>query len=146
MYNKEKFVKDYMEESEIRLQIAKDILGKKRYNTVIRECQTSVELAIKSVLFRWGRVIPRTHNLREELKEIKDLLSKELQENFDFIYKTSNRLYSEREQTLYGDVDLDLTPSESYSEKDAKKYLEDSEKIIALIKKELKTFLENKKQ
>ena len=74
MYDKEKFVKDYIKEAMHRLELAEYSLEKQRFNTVIRESQTVVELSVKALLFSLGRVVPQTHNLREELKELKNKL------------------------------------------------------------------------
>ncbi len=142
MYDKIKFSKAYLNDSEHYLFLAKTSLEKNKYNSVIRECQTSSELAIKSILFKLGRVVPKTHNLRFELKEVKELLNIETQKDFDFLYKVSNRLYSEKEQSLYGDPDLDKTPEESYSLEDAKKYLKDTEDLIKICVNELKDILD----
>lgn len=141
MYDKKKFVMDYMEESSIRIELANYAMDKKRYNTVIRECQAATELVLKALLFSKGRVVPAKHNLKSELKDIKDLFSDEFKSKFDFIYKISSRLRRERDIAMYGDVDLNKTATESFTKFDAEKYLNDTAQIFEICKKELKKFL-----
>ena len=65
MYDKKKFVNSYIKEAEHWIELAELSFKKERYNTVIRELQTSIELSVKALLFSFGFVIPKTHNLRD---------------------------------------------------------------------------------
>ena len=141
MYDKKKFIVDYVKEAQIRLEFINRAFEEKRYNTVIREAQTVVELLSKALLFSLGRVVPTKHNIREDLKDAKDLLSKNFQKEYNQVNRLFAKLLIEREPSLYGDVDLNKIASEFYTKDDAEKYIKDVEKFHILCKEELKEFL-----
>ncbi len=141
MYDKKKFIKSYINEAIHWIELAEISIEKKKYNTVIRECQTAVELSIKALLFKHGLVVPKVHNLREELTEVKELTSTYFQDNYQKIYILANRLYSNREDSLYGDIDLNQVPEELFDKNKANKYLTEVKEVLIIIKEELKEFL-----
>ena len=141
MYDKKKFVNSYISDAEHRYFLAKISFDKQNYHTVIRECQTLMELSVKALVFSLGRVIPNTHNLKDELNEIKDLLSESFQLNFDRIYKLAAKLRIERERAMYGDPDLNKLASEIYDLDVAEKYLNETRFVLDLCKIELKNYL-----
>lgn len=144
MYDKKKFVKDYMQEAQIRLKFSQTAFDSNRYNTVIRECQTVVEMASKALLFSVGFAVPEKHNIKEDLKIAKELFSKNLQNEYEKILRIFGILRVQREPSLYGDVSLNKVAGEFYSKSQSENYLNQTKWFYNLIELELKIFLDKK--
>ncbi len=138
-----KFVKDYLDESKFRLETAKLALDKKRYNSVVRESQLAVELSLKAFLLRWNFIVPKTHEISNDILDSKDLFSKEAQKEILNIVKISKKLRREYEISLYGDKDSGKSLSDLYTKIQAEEYLSDAKKVYFLCEKELNDFLDN---
>lgn len=139
--SKEKFVKDYLEEAKFRLDMAKIAFDKNRYNTVFREAQIIVEMSTKALFRRWGFAIPKTHNLSQHLEDSKELFSKDIQENFEFMIVFSKKLRREYEVSLYGNEEEGISLSELYSKEQTKLILINTKKFYDLCYNELKDFI-----
>jgi len=145
MYDKNKFVIDYMKEAEIRLEFSNTSFEKKRYNTTIRECQTVVEMASKALLFSVGFAVPEKHNIKEDLKISKELFSKNIQLEFSKILRLFGILRIQREPSLYGDISLNKVAGEFYDKKQTEEYLNKTIWFYDMVKNELKKILEKNK-
>jgi HEPN domain-containing protein len=67
--NKEKkklFVKNYLDSSKRRIKNSREALEEGDYSYVIRNCQEIVELCSKSLIMRWGFVVPEKHDIKKE--------------------------------------------------------------------------------
>ena len=141
MYDKSKLIKGYIKESEMRLELSNFAYEKESYNTSIRECQDCIELLIKSLLISYGQYIPEKHNLKNEFREISELLSEEFQKKNKTYMSLITTLRRERERSYYGDVENNITPQELYSNEDAIYFISKTKDFLFDVKKELNKYL-----
>ncbi len=144
--SKKDFINAYLNSSKLRLELCNSAFDKKAYDYVVRECQTVIELSSKALLIRWGQVVPEKHNLSKEISDLKELFSEDFQKNLYFIKIISTKLRSEREVSLYGDVDENISPDKLYTKEAAESFLKDTNFFYNLTYNELKFFLEEKKK
>ena len=128
--------KSYLVKSMARLDILNVLLVKKAYSDVIREAQEIVELSLKGMLRSAGIEPPKFHDVGPLFLEFKYRFPEISAGDAEKIAGISKELRKERELSFYGDVDF--IPTESYSEKDALRAIENAgfvvkwaEKIIA---------------
>jgi HEPN domain-containing protein len=93
------------------------------YSDVVRESQVIVELILKGILRKKGIEPPKLHDVGNLIIEHKDKLNKDQQHDTARIAEISKWLRKEREFFFYGDIDI--IPTEEYSEADAARALED---------------------
>ena len=141
-FDKKKFIKDYLNEGKVRLELAEFALKKGNPNTAIRECQDSVELVSKCLLIAFGLYVPEKHEIKEDIKDIVDLFSKDFQKDFegDF-YSLLKELRREREPAYYGDVFQNISPAELYTKEDAQNFINRTKKFYSSVRKELLGYL-----
>lgn len=110
----------YLRQSEERQKHAKEALDNGSYAFVIRQSQEAVELALKASLRIVGIEPPKFHDvgpiMRRNLTSYPEWFRKEI----DRMASLSRMLRREREPSMYGDEELDLTPDELYSCEDAR--------------------------
>lgn len=140
--NKKKFIISYLNSSKRRIKYIEDSLNEGDYAYVVRVSQEVFELLTKSLLLKWNFVVPKSHNLSSDLKEIKELCSQKLQNDFDNIITLSKELRRNREIAFYGDEEEGITPNEIYTKKQAEDYYERITDFYNLIFDELKDFLD----
>jgi len=116
----------YIKGAGARLETVKGAVNRGDLSYAVRQAQECVELCLKSALRFVGIEPPKWHDvgiiLKKERNRFPEWFKKEM-DRFAFI---SKRLRREREQSMYGDEDVGLTPDELYSEYDAKIALEDA--------------------
>ena len=141
--SKKKFVKSYINSAQRRIEYAQIALLKKDFPYVIRECQLIAELSAKALIIRFGFVVPKTHNLTEEILEISDLLSESFQKNVNSHIKLLKKLRKEREVALYGDSEEKIIPDELYTEPETQKIFKLTQDFYSLCENELIVFLQD---
>lgn len=133
--NSKKMAEGYLKEAEIRLETARNSLKKEFYAYVIRQCQESVELSLKSALRFVGIEAPKWHDVGINLREEKDKFPKYFRKEIQKLSAISRELRREREPSMYGDEELEIPAEELYTEFDAEKSLKDAEFVFNLCKK-----------
>lgn len=114
----DKLAQDYIFRAEHRLAALQVLLERRSFADVVREAQEIVELCLKAML-RAARIeVPRTHDVSDLLVEFSSRLPKKTQVHVPRLAKISRTLRRDRELSFYGSEDL--TPSEFYSEEDAR--------------------------
>ncbi|GIX41337.1 MAG: DNA-binding protein [Leptospiraceae bacterium] len=124
--------KSYFIKIKTRLKVLYILFEDKDYSDVVRESQELVELALKGLLRYAGIEPPKIHDVGNLLIEYKDRFDLNIQKNVETLATISKRLRKERELSFYGDIDF--IPTESYTEEDAKKCIEDAEFVYNTIK------------
>lgn len=115
-------VQDYLIRAGHRLAAVELLLSRKSYADVVRESQELVELCLKALLRHAKIEVPRTHDVGELLIEHAARLPLILQAQAGQLAKISHSLRRDRELAFYGSEDL--TPSDFYSEEDAREAYE----------------------
>lgn len=137
----DKFIKSYLENSELRLKFCLQALSENKYDVLIRECQEIVELCSKALLYSQNMVVPKIHNMAQEIDDIKELFSDEFSKKMPEYYILLRTLYNKRELAMYGDEDLGIPSNELFTKEDAEKYLTGTKDYFEQCKKELKNSL-----
>lgn len=109
-----------------------------RWHLVVRRCQESVELALKSLLGSAGIEIPKLHDVGFLIKQNEMRFSDEIKKMADRLQSISRSLANERETSFYGDEELMLPPDQLYNEGDAQKSLEDALFVLELVSRLVK--------
>jgi len=115
-------VDDYLMRAGHRLAAVELLLSLKSYADVVRESQELVELCLKALLRHAKIEVPRTNDVGDLLVEYAARLPKILQAQAGQLAKISHSLRRDRELAFYGSEDL--TPSDFYSEEDAREAYE----------------------
>lgn len=123
--------KDYIERSIIRLEALKILFERGGYADVVRESQEIVELVCKALIRHLGAEPARVHDVSSQIKELRGRLDPSLAEGAQRLIDISRELRRDRELAFYGTEDL--TPSEFYSKKDAKKAMEQAKTAVAFV-------------
>lgn len=108
---------DYIKRAKVRLEAVELLLRRQSYADVVREAQEVVELALKSLLRKFGIQPPRIHDVSQVLLDEKSRFPGGLQKDLTQLAKISKSLRRDRELAFYGTEDL--TPSDFYTEEDA---------------------------
>jgi len=103
------------------------------YADCIRECQETVELALKGILRSIQVDPPHWHDVGTILIAEQSKLPAPIALDLTRIAKLSLELRKERENAFYGQEDL--IPSSSYSEQDAEGFLSEVKWLLDLIQK-----------
>jgi HEPN domain-containing protein len=131
MHNKN-LVKDHIRRAGKRLLAVELLFREQSWADVVRESQEVVELCLKALLRACGVEVPRVHDVSSALDQERARLPKKLQPSADFLIEASKTLRRDRELAFYGSEDL--TPSEFYSESDAREALQLAAKTHQLVK------------
>ena len=123
---------NWLEEAEWDFENAKILLKNKRYNTVVFHSQQAAEKALKSLLYfnninGWGHSI---FTLLEKYKELKKL-------DLDDLSRYALNLDKHYITTRYPDALPDLAPHNAYTNQEAKIAIEQADKLIQFVKKEI---------
>lgn len=124
--------KNWLEEAEWDLENAEILLKNKRYNTVVFHSQQAAEKALKALLYfnninGWGHSI---FTLLEKYKELKKL-------DLDDLSRYALNLDKHYITTRYPDALPDLAPHKAYNNQEAELAIEQSDKLIQFVKKEI---------
>jgi HEPN domain-containing protein len=137
---RKKFINSYINSSKRRIRNMEEAFEENDFGYVIRVSQEVFELLTKALLIRWNFVVPKTHNLSEDLYDIKELCSKDFQKEINNIIIFSKELRRNREKSFYGDEEEGITPEEMYTKDNAKTYLENIKWFYELVIGEIKDF------
>jgi len=125
--------KEYLKRSEVRLKALQVYLTEKSWPDVVRESQETLELALKGFLRCHHVEFPRLHDVSNVIRDNLEKFPKELHEKLIVFGRYSHELRRDRELAFYGSEDL--TPSEFYSEEDAREAFRKAEEVVkSLIK------------
>jgi HEPN domain-containing protein len=125
----------YLSEAGIRLKTAKDALAAGHFSFAVRQSQECVELSLKGVLRSVGVEPPKWHDVGIVLRKESTRFPEWFRERIDQLSLISRQLAGERQRSMYGDSDLDLSPQELYTEFDAKEAVRDAEFIHSICRK-----------
>jgi HEPN domain-containing protein/predicted nucleotidyltransferase len=123
--------RDYIRRAEVRLRALDVLFEGRSFADVVRESQEVVELALKGLLRLSGVEPPRVHDVSEVLLAERDRLPAAIAASVDELARISRDLRRDRELAFYGAEDL--TPSEFYSEEDARRARDGARRTVAVI-------------
>lgn len=109
---------DYVRRAEVRLRALDVLFEGGSWADVVRESQEIVELTLKALLRVSGVDAPRIHDVSAVLLAERDRVPAVVRGDVGELARISKHLRRDRELAFYGSEDL--TPSEFYSEEDAK--------------------------
>jgi HEPN domain-containing protein len=119
----------YLIKARARLKILPVLMEERAWSDVIREAQEIVELALKGMLRAVGVDPPHWHDVGGMLKEHRERFAS-VDESIDRLAATSAWLRKEREFAFYGEIDL--IPTERYTDADATRAREEAETVVAI--------------
>ena len=122
---------DYVRRAGVRLAALDVLYDARSWPDVVRESQEVVELALKGLLRACGIDPPRIHDVSEALIAERDRLPAEIAAQLERLTAVSRDLRRDRELAFYGAEDL--TPSEFYSEQDARTAREGARFVVATV-------------
>lgn len=106
---------------------------KREWHLVVRRGQEVVELVLKGILRLAAIEIPYTHDVGVLLEKEKSKLTPSIHSALPRIISISRKLRLERETSFYGDQELELPPSELYTQVDADQTVQDVDWIMGFI-------------
>ena len=121
--------RSYFTKTQTRLKVLALLMDEKDFSDVVRKAQEIVELVLKGTLRKQGIEPPKLHDVGPLFNEHKAKLLPEQQEDVERIAEISKWLRKEREFAFYGDIDL--IPTEEYTEKDASRAKADAEFVVS---------------
>ena len=122
-------IADYLTRAEHRLKSVAVLLHEKSYADVVRESQELIELCLKALLRKANIDPPLRHDVSSILLENASHLPQKLRSEVVTLAKISKKLRRDLELAFYGSEDL--TPSEFYTEEDAKEAFKDAKWVVA---------------
>ena len=117
-------VRDYLDRCTHRLAAIDVLYERCSWADVVRESQEVVELALKALLRHSNVDAPRVHDVGRVVQEYRDALPEQVRPHADRLAAISKNLRRDREMAFYGSEDL--TPSEFYTEDDARQARDDA--------------------
>ena len=123
--------RSYLSKATKRLKILPVLLQEEAFSDVVREAQEIVELALKGALRLIGIEPPKIHDVGPLLLEYRDRFPEVVSKKAQKLADISKWLRREREFSFYGDIDM--IPTDEYSEKDARRAIEDAEFVVETI-------------
>jgi len=118
----------YLIKARVRLKILPVLMEHHAWSDVVREAQETVELALKGMLRHVGVEPPHWHDVGEFLIEHRARLG-DVGADVERLAATSAWLRKEREFAFYGDIDM--IPTDRYSEVDATRARDETEFVVA---------------
>lgn len=119
---------DYLKRAKVRLKALQVYLTERSWPEVVRESQETIELALKGFLRCHNIEFPRLHDVSTILRDNLDKFPAELHESLLVFGRYSHDLRRDRELSFYGSEDL--TPSEFYSEEDAREAFRKAQEVV----------------
>ncbi|MFA0731905.1 MAG: hypothetical protein LKKZDAJK_000896 [Candidatus Fervidibacter sp.] len=119
-----------LQRAAIILEEAKNLRARGVWNLVVRRCQESVELALKSALVTVGVQPPRVHDVGPTLKEHSERFPEEFRRHIPQLASISRALRAERELSFYGDEESGVPPEALYGPGDADEALRKAEFVL----------------
>jgi len=110
--------RDYVARAGARLKALQVLLAERSWADVVRESQEVVELCLKALVRAADIEVPRVHDVSPVLEQNSDRFPAAVRPKLGELIRISRQLRRDRELAFYGSEDL--TPSEFYTEDDAK--------------------------
>lgn len=120
--------KSYLIKGQKRLKILDVLYAEHDWSDVIPEEQEIVEVCLKGMLRSAGIEPPKFHDVGPLIMEHSERFSEISKEVLERLTGISKALRKERELSFYGDIDF--IPTESYSEGDASKAMEEARFVV----------------
>ena len=121
-------VKRWIEQSKIDFSTAKYNFKGKKYYMALFLCQQSIEKSLKALwLKKNNKEVPKTHDLMYFAKKL------DLPENFNTVLEDLSSIYLE---SRYPDMSIKI-PGKKFSKEEAKNFIQETDKILRWIKKNL---------
>lgn len=127
--------KDYLRRAKSRLKALNVLYTEQSWPDVVREAQEIVELSLKSLLRTHNIEIPRIHDVSAIILDNHAIFSATISNKLQRLCDISKDLRRDRELAFYGSEDL--TPSDFYSEKDAKEARQKAKEVVEAVSSEL---------
>ncbi|MEM1556588.1 MAG: HEPN domain-containing protein [Candidatus Bathyarchaeia archaeon] len=124
--------RSYLRQAKERIRHAEEALREGNYAFTIRQCQETVELALKGALRLMAIEPPKWHDVGPVIKRHRDLFPKWFNARIDEIASISRRLRREREPSMYGDEETGTPPDQLYSLMDAEEALLSAKTVLEL--------------
>ncbi|MBM4270348.1 MAG: HEPN domain-containing protein [Deltaproteobacteria bacterium] len=122
---------DYVRRASARLRALDALYDEESWADVVRESQEVVELALKGLLRSCGIEAPRIHDVSDVMLAERDRLPETVRAELERLTAISRDLRRDRELAFYGAEDL--TPSNFYSEADAKRARESARLTVSVV-------------
>lgn len=123
--------KDYRHRARGRRKAIQTLFQEKLFADVVRECQESCELALKSMIRDAGHTVPMVHDVSGKLAEIEKDFPREIKKALPRLIEISKQLRRDREIAFYGSEDI--TPGDFFELKDAEKAMAQLDEVLALL-------------
>ncbi len=133
--NNIELAKSNLKQAEERLKHAREALESGNYPYVVRQSQEAVELSLKGALRLAGIEPPKWHDVGPLLRRERARFPQWFQELVDDLASISRSLRKERELAMYGDEEIGVPPEELYTRKDATQALEDTLRVVEVVKR-----------
>ena len=140
------FVKDYINQSKLRIETAETALEKNAYAYCIRQCQEAVELSLKATLRMIGIDYPKWHDVGVILKKEKNRFPAWFQKEIAKLAAISKFLAAQREAAMYGEEMSKKSPSSLFSKGNAEESLKNANFCFDNAEKLLKTLKNEEEQ
>jgi HEPN domain-containing protein len=127
-----KLAEDYLKRAELRLKALDTLYQGAAWADVVRESQEVVELTLKALLRFFRIEIPRVHDVSEILEANREVFPLFFQKRMEAVCEHSRSLRRDRELAFYGSEDL--TPSDFYREKDARRARKAARETVAIVR------------
>ncbi len=124
--------RDYAKRAEFRLDAVDALFKRASWPDVVRESQEVVELALKAALRTAGVDAPRVHDVSEILIAERARFPKSFGALVPRLARISKALRRDRELAFYGSEDL--TPSDFYTEEDAREAIDGARATVRAVK------------
>jgi HEPN domain-containing protein len=124
----------YLIKARVRLRVLPVLYDAQAWSDVVREAQEIVELSLKAMLRHVGVEPPHWHDVGPLLIEHRERFG-DVDADVDRLAATSAWLRKEREFAFYGDIDL--IPTDRYSEGDATRARDEAAFVVAAAERAL---------
>jgi len=127
--------RSYLRQAMERVRHAEEALTNGNYPYVVRQCQETVELALKAALRIVGIEPPKWHDLGPVVRREQGKFPAWFQEHIDELISISRSLRKKRELAMSSDEESGVPPEELYTRVDAEYALSNARKVLKLVEK-----------
>lgn len=120
----------YFRQGRVRLRTARLAYGRRNYAYCVRQAGEAVELTLKGALRLVGVEYPKVHDVSDVLVSNIQRFPESFQECGGEIATISKELARKRAPAMYGEETTGLPPEKMFDRGDAKKALDDAEKVL----------------
>jgi len=127
--------RSYLRQAMERVRHAEEALTNGNYPYVVRQCQETVELALKAALRIVSIEPPKWHDLGPVVRREQGKFPAWFQEHIDELISISRSLRKKRELAMSSDEESGVQPEELYTRVDAEYALSNARKVLKLVEK-----------